>query len=861
MAYSWQESVKPAGTQDIQCDIEYLDKSYIHVYLDGAETTAFTWTSSTNIRLNSPLSAETVVLLIRKTAREYLYIEFASGAPFIEGNVDTQNTQFLHLAQELVEGRYIEGFFGDINMHRYRINNLGDPVDVRDAANKQYVDAGDARLDQRIDAERAAWVAAVNNEASIRKASDDALDVRTTNLEQTYFNANTNSFPWWTVTTSATNTVVPGMPFTKAKVRLNGVTQTAGYSYSIANGVITFAETIPAGTLVDVTIGIDTEADTSAASQILAALGASDGEKWIGNSKTVVGLRNIEPSVDGQRITADMYREELAPINPSGGGVFIHKATSTAPDDGVFVLVTSGGKRWHKVLDRLQITPAEAGVYPSGGDDATALNTLFSTVAAQRSVLGRVRLDMMGWEFESSTGTTVVFDPTKIELVNFTITNKLYTSTTAFAIVRCSPTLRFQDGYSNVKGNVDNLIIKDSTRATSSPVTALHLTSPVNGAFSCVVFNNMVAAASYNGIAFGNHCYLVTWNHLQITAYNDLTDAITAGLETSITDAGENYVFNRPVFTGTRIFNWDNIEGEFNFYGASMDFVGGGINKRSGFVWGVYGGHLEFNNAYSAWFESSAVATVKFEPSRVLTSAGSATNLFYDSSATANSLKVHSRIGSWGGNTVGAIINTCLVVDTVSSIQGYQPPVRGRINKYLVDGTFTSSTIDDRWYADLNATRTSRLVSDTTTLSRGTVVNADGNTVGCLNITKQAAVGEGFPSGAHLCVQVPRGDTPAHISFRYKATQDVPVSVTVRLVSVLGFSQEGLPIYGSRVITSSAVNLTASTTEQVYRSSTGLNVSNSYSKYDFVQLSISTISAPANSGTVSIYDVLLNKIG
>lgn len=277
MAYSWQESVKPAGTQDIQCDIEYLDKSYIHVYLDGAETTAFTWTSSTNIRLNSPLSVETVVLLIRKTEREYLYIEFASGAPFIEGNVDTQNTQFLHLAQELVEGRYIEGFYGNINMHRYRITNLGDPVDARDAANKQYVDAGDARLDQRIDAEHAAWVAAVANEAAIRKAADDALDVRATNLEQTYFNANTNSFPWWTVLTADTDTVTPGMPFTKAKVRINGVTQTAGYSYTINAGVVKFAEVLPAGTLVDMTIGIDTDVDTGAVASILELLTARRG--------------------------------------------------------------------------------------------------------------------------------------------------------------------------------------------------------------------------------------------------------------------------------------------------------------------------------------------------------------------------------------------------------------------------------------------------------------------------------------------------------------------------------------------------------------------------------------------------------
>lgn len=351
MAYSWQESVKPAGTQDIQCNIEYLDKSYIHVYLDGAETTAFTWTSSTNIRLNSPLSAETVVLLIRKTEREYLYIEFASGAPFIEGNVDTQNTQFLHLAQELVEGRSIEGFYGDINMHRYRITNLGDPVDARDAANKQYVDAGDARLDQRIDAEHAAWVAAVANEASIRKAADDALDVRTTNLEQTYFNANTNSFPWWTVLTADTDTVTPGMPFTKAKVRVNGVTQTAGYSYTVNAGVVKFAEVLPAGTLIDMTIGVDTDTDTSAVSSVLGLLGSNSGAGYIG-TQSGVNLQQRLLDVDAaiaanskllsyveKSIFEFMTQTDISTIKSTTGTVDVNYALKAAVSSGVTSLI------------------------------------------------------------------------------------------------------------------------------------------------------------------------------------------------------------------------------------------------------------------------------------------------------------------------------------------------------------------------------------------------------------------------------------------------------------------------------------------------------------------------------------------
>ena len=257
MAFSWQEQIKSAGTQDIQCDIEYLDKSYIHVYLDGVETTGYTWTSSTNIRLNTALAASTTVLLIRKTGREYLYIEFASGSPFIEVNVDSQNTQFLHLAQELVEGRAIPGFYGTISMNGYRITDLANPINAQDAATKSYVDAADTLLGQRIDAE-----------AATRKAADDALSMRTSALENTFISGvETVSYPWSTVLTADTDEVTPGLAFTKAVVELNGVGQIRGYSFEIVDNTILFAETLPAGTVVAARLGADVTAGDGFASQ------------------------------------------------------------------------------------------------------------------------------------------------------------------------------------------------------------------------------------------------------------------------------------------------------------------------------------------------------------------------------------------------------------------------------------------------------------------------------------------------------------------------------------------------------------------------------------------------------------------
>ncbi len=625
-----------------------------------------------------------------------------------------------------------------------------------------------------------------------------------------------------------------------------------------------FPKVVPVSSSPETTggVGAGAWAYTSDA-QFRHDLSAADGPKHIGRCEDVKTLRKTEPTQRTQLIRTISHSTGLAAGLPRGGGDYEYDPGDTSsPDDGILTIVTSDGARWKKILNDLALTCADAGVFPSGDDDTDALNALFTVVASFWWTRGRFRLDMMGLKFRSARGNTVEFDPNRIELCNFYINNVYYTSATPFAIVCARSTLPFQDGVNRVQGNVENLKIEDSTRHTTSPVTALYLVSDVNGASSSVVFNNLVAHGSKNGIAYGSHCYLTTFNGGSVSAGNNNVDAVTAGLEKAIVDMGENFRFNGMTFMGTRVFNWGAIGAEFNFTDVSMDFVALGVNNASGFVLDVKGGHAEFNNNYERWFSSSKPAYVSFKPAWVVCDGTNATtdHMFYDDTGKEQ-LAVDSDVTYWSGTAVKSMINTRLLSDKSNSLQGLQPAVRGDLNKYLVDGAFTRSTLVDRWYADMNTSRTDRLTSDTTTLTRGTTNDPSGNTFGCLTITKKSTIGEGFASGAHLVIKVPKGTTPAHIKLKYKADKNVPVVFTARLVTVIAFDSNGIPVFGDRVITSAATTVTAGTTAAEYRSSTGLNVVQEYMLYDYVQLSISLFNVPTGGAEVKIYDVLINKIG
>jgi hypothetical protein len=120
----------------------YRVPAEIKVYINGLLTTAWTWFSSSVIRLNSGATAGAYVVVQRETERASKLVEFQKG-PIYSDDLNTANTQNIQNIQEMwdeladaitlnLEGKY--------DLDGKRLENVGDPIDNSDAITKGYLD-------------------------------------------------------------------------------------------------------------------------------------------------------------------------------------------------------------------------------------------------------------------------------------------------------------------------------------------------------------------------------------------------------------------------------------------------------------------------------------------------------------------------------------------------------------------------------------------------------------------------------------------------------------------------------------------------------------------------------------------------
>lgn len=144
MAYSYQRVVSDGSLSFIDVAIDYLDRSEISVYFDDFLTDAWIWsgTSDKRILFADPVPAGVTVMVKRITDASKLRHEFSRGAKFTSTTLDEDLRQALHMAQEAGEANQNGDFFTEVNLHGYRLRNVGTAVDDSDA-----LTLGQARAD------------------------------------------------------------------------------------------------------------------------------------------------------------------------------------------------------------------------------------------------------------------------------------------------------------------------------------------------------------------------------------------------------------------------------------------------------------------------------------------------------------------------------------------------------------------------------------------------------------------------------------------------------------------------------------------------------------------------------------------
>lgn len=256
--YSVQIAVSDGTLTRIALSIEYFEKDDITLYRNleltplvlGAD---WQWDGNTAINLltNTPVPDGDYITVRRNTNIDRAFNIYDGGAAFSRDTLDENFKQMIYLAQEFTEGNGLTGLFFPLDMHGFQIKNLGTPTDPRDAVTKEYVDDYNAIQDNTFANGQAAQDAAV-------AASQAVQDNRLASLESTFVQA-TASYPWFTTTTTETDTLSPGFMFNKAALYLNGIRQTPDESYIVVGNQIVLATTIPVGTVVLATLGEDVD--------------------------------------------------------------------------------------------------------------------------------------------------------------------------------------------------------------------------------------------------------------------------------------------------------------------------------------------------------------------------------------------------------------------------------------------------------------------------------------------------------------------------------------------------------------------------------------------------------------------------
>jgi len=145
MAESYKEYIGDGTTHQFAVPFPYIDKSHVHLYIDGVEDTTFTWITSGTIQATTIPAYGSLVIVRRETPSDERLVDFTDTSMLQEETLDRDSQQNFFNMQELADfdenklayDPLIPGY----DAQSRRIVNVANPVNNNDAINKTYFES------------------------------------------------------------------------------------------------------------------------------------------------------------------------------------------------------------------------------------------------------------------------------------------------------------------------------------------------------------------------------------------------------------------------------------------------------------------------------------------------------------------------------------------------------------------------------------------------------------------------------------------------------------------------------------------------------------------------------------------------
>ena len=346
MAQSTQRAVSDGTLVSLDLSINYIDRSEITVYFDSALTTAWAWVGETakQITFSHAVPNGVEVLVKRTTGISKLRHEFSRGAAFTAEVLDEDLTQVLHIAQEASESNLSGQFYSDIDMHNYRIRNIGIAVDDTDA-----LTLGQYKADAL--GANAAKTAAKASQAAAAASATAAENSQTTAAASATRASNSASAAATSATNAATSSTNAATSATSAA---NSATDAAGSATSAANSAAAAATSLDdfddrylGSKATNPTTDNDGNALLTGALYFNGVAGEMrvwDGTLWKATGSSVGGTINTAKytATEGQTSFAIVY--DVGFVHVYLNGVKLESGVKFTANNGTSVVLATGAK-------------------------------------------------------------------------------------------------------------------------------------------------------------------------------------------------------------------------------------------------------------------------------------------------------------------------------------------------------------------------------------------------------------------------------------------------------------------------------------------------------------------------------------